>query len=625
MKEIREIVTVLRYQVDKSGLRQYQIAYRDTMVRIGAGMQGGLLQQAQAYGRQQVQQTQKGYAGIAELVGKIAATVWAGAKMADQWTAVQMRVGLATNGVQEQKTALAEIYQIAQRARQEYAGTAQVFELLHRGAKGMGLELGDSLKLTELIGKATAIGGGDSAAGQAAGERVGQALASGRLDGEGADAITKQTPRLAQAIAQAFGTSVDELRNLADAGKLTSGVLAQGLLQQAEQINGEFAQMPPTFGGAMAVLQNALGREIDSFNQLTGAAQIFAGAVELLARNLHGVLVTAGLIGASWGLVQAGNALDKATRSATLLQRVMGGLRGASVKALWPYLRMAALLTSVSLIGDDILVWMRGGTSITGSLIGGFEEWQGTIDTIRGGMVWLKDQLGGVGMELEPWISKLGTIAVLVVGMGPPLLRVVTFLYSLGQGVFAVVRGFGTVVRLGWLLVSTLAGVVGWPALLVAAVVAAVAAAAVAIYQNWDAIKASGLAAWQSITSGAGAAFEAMGAWIQGVGQSISTWITGKLEAAKAMFSDLMPEWVKSGASWVGKNVLGVGVADVQRAGGAAAAVTVQNNIAGVTVNAPSANPAAVAAATQRGINGALSSARTGSPAFGVPMVEVMP
>jgi hypothetical protein len=375
----------------------------------------------------------------------------------------------------------------------------------------------------------------------------------------------------------------------------------------------------------MVVLRNALGREIDSFNQLTGASQMFAGAVDLLARNLHGVLVTVGLIGASWGLVQAGKALDDATRSTTLLQRAMGGLRGTSVKALWPYLRMAALLTSVSLIGDDILVWMRGGTSITGSLIGGFEEWEGTVDTIRGGMVWLKDQLGGVGVELEPWISKFGTVAVLIMGLGPPLLRVAGFVYSLGQGVFAAVRGFGMVLRLGWLLVSTLAGVVGWPALLAAAVVAAVVAAAVAIYQNWDAIKASALAAWQSITAGAGAAFEAMGTWIKGVGDSISTWITGKLEAAKAMFRDLMPEWLKSGASWVGKNVLGVGAADVQRAGGTAASVTVQNNIAGVTVNAPSANPAAVAAATQRGIDGVFSNARAGGAAFAVPMVEAMP
>lgn len=575
----------------------------------------------------QVRQIAKGYQVLAGLARGIATnvSVIGAAKIADEWAAVRTRVGLATNDLEQQRTALDEIFQISQRSRQAYAGTATVFGLVQRGAKGLGLELRDSLQLTELIGKAAAMGASDPAARQAAGEQVGQALASGRLDSAGVDAIAKQAPGLARTIAQAFGVGVEELRGLADAGELTSARLAQGLLRQGEQINGEFGRMPQTFGGAMAVLTNAMGQEIDGFNRLTGAAELFGGAIELLARNLHGVLVTFGIAGASWGLVQGKRALDGAAGSATLLQRAMGALRGASARALWPYLRMAALLGSVYLIGEDILVWMRGGTSVTGSLIGPFEEWQGTVDAIRAGMAWLVDQLGGSAQALAPWASTLGTMAVLITGLVPPVMRVAGFMQSLGRGVFSAARGLGMVLRVGWMLVSALAAVVGWPALLVAAVVAAVVAAGVAIYQNWDAIKAAGEQAWASIVSGAAAAYKTMVGWIQGVGESISTWITGKLEAAKEMFTDLMPEWVKSGASWIGRNVLNVGAADVQRAGGAGGTVNVQNNIAGVTVNAPSANPAAVAAATQRGIDGALSNTRSPAAPIGVPMVEAMP
>ena len=700
MNAIRELVTVLRYQVDNSGLRRYQEAYREALSRIGTGARtarefgAGFVEGARegfrdvlgaqkTVGRKQEelvagmtvaqakasnavsrqiraeanltaaktaqlraqrrlseeqergarQATSQGrelggiYGRLRGMVSGIVAGVSAisAARIADEWASVEGRVGLATNSVQEQKTALEEIYAIAQRARQEYTATGDLFQKVQRNAKDLKLELADSLKLTEVIGKTMTIGGGDTGSQQAALMQLGQALGSGSLRGDELNSIIEQAPRLAEAIAEAFGVRVGELRDLGKAGKLTSKQLAEGLLKQADKINAEFERMPKTFGGAMVVLKNALGREIASFNKATGAAETFAGAVALVARNLRSVLVVIGLIGASWGLVRLRAALVGATGSATLLQAAMVRLRALSMAALWPYLRMAALLTSLYLIGEDILVWLRGGVSVTGALIGRVEEWQGWIDRIRDGLVWIKDQLGGLDDELGPWVRKWGTIGVLILGLSGPLFRVLQLVFTLGKGVLLLGRGFGLVLRLAWMLVAGLAAIVGWPALLVAAVVTAVAAAGVAIYKHWDDIKKWGADAWASITASAGAAYDSIVAWIKGIGQSISTWITGKLEEAKSMFSNLAPDWLKTGASWVGRNVLGVGAADVQRAGATTASVTVQNNVGGVTVNAPNANPATVAAATQRGVSGALAGARSSSGSFAVPMVEAMP
>ncbi|MEZ7780458.1 tape measure protein [Cupriavidus gilardii] len=650
MNAIRELVTVLRYTVDQSGLRKYQTAYREAIGKIGAGVRNvrdfGLgfvdgvrqgigevmvsqraLNAAQAQGTREVQQMGQGYRSIAGVVRSIVAgvSVISAARIADEWASVEGRVGLATSSVQEQKTALEEIYAIAQRARQEYTATGDLFQKVQRNAKDLGLELRQSLGLTEIIAKTMTIGGGDTGSQQAALMQLGQALGSGSLRGDELNSIIEQAPRLAEAIAEAFGVRVGELRDLGKAGKLTSKQLAEGLLKQADKINAEFERMPKTFGGAMVVLKNALGREIASFNKATGAAETFAGAVALVARNLRSVLVVIGLIGASWGLVRLRAALVGATGSATLLQAAMVRLRALSIAALWPYLRMAALLTSLYLIGEDILVWLRGGVSVTGGLIGRVEEWQEWIDRIRDGLAWIKDQLGGLNDELGPWLRKWGTIGVLILGLSGPLFRVLQLVFTLGKGLLFLGRGFGLVLRLAWMLVAGLAAVVGWPALLVAAVVAAVAAAGVAIYKHWDGIKKWGADAWNSITAGAGAAYDSIVAWIKGIGESISTWITGKLEEAKSMFSNLAPDWLKTGASWVGRNVLGVGAADVQRAGATTASVTVQNNVGGVTVNAPNANPATVAAATQRGVSGALAGARASTAGVAVPMVEAMP
>ncbi|MCA7086047.1 tape measure protein [Cupriavidus sp. DB3] len=650
MNAIRELVTVLRYQVDQSGLRKYQTAYREAIGKIGAGVRNvrdfGLgfvdgvrqgigevmvsqraLNAAQAQGTREVQQMGQGYRSIAGVVRSIVAgvSVISAARIADEWASVEGRVALVTDGVEEQQRALKELYRISQDSGQEYGATAGLFQSVQRNRKELDLTLDKSLELSGVIGKFMTIGGGSAASQQAALVQLGQALGTGTLRGEELNSVMEQAPRLAQAIAEAFGVPVGQLKKLGEQGKLSSKVLAEGLLRQAEKANEEFGRMPMTFARAWTRLTNALGKQIDQLNKSSRAANIFYALTSLLIDNLGDILKLLALIGASYGLVRLRAALIGATQATTLLQAAMIRLRALSLAALWPYLRMAALLTSLYLIGEDILVWMRGGVSVTGGLIGRVEEWQEWIDRIRDGLAWIKDQLGGLNDELGPWLRKWGTIGVLILGLSGPLFRVLQLMFTLGKGLLFLGRGFGLVLRLAWMLVAGLAAVVGWPALLVAAVVAAVAAAGVAIYKHWDDIKKWGADAWDSITAGAGAAYDSIVAWIKGIGESISTWITGKLEEAKSMFSNLAPDWLKTGASWVGRNVLGVGAADVQRAGATKASVTVQNNVGGVTVNAPNANPASVAAATQRGVSGALAGARASTAGVAVPMVEAMP
>ncbi|MCT9127505.1 hypothetical protein [Cupriavidus gilardii] len=96
MNAIRELVTVLRYQVDQSGLRKYQTAYRTALGKIGAGVRNvrdfGLgfvdgvrqgigevmagqraLNAAQAQGTREVQQMGQGYRHLLVPAGELVA------------------------------------------------------------------------------------------------------------------------------------------------------------------------------------------------------------------------------------------------------------------------------------------------------------------------------------------------------------------------------------------------------------------------------------------------------------------------------------------------------------------------------------------------------------------------
>lgn len=596
MNAVRELVTVLRYTVDQSGLRKYQSAYQAALARLrtgarnirdfGAGFAEGVrdgfrevvaeqraLNAAQSQGVASVQQMGAGYRSIAGVVRGLVAgvSIISAARIADEWSSVAGRVGLATSSVEDQKTALTEIYAIAQRARQEYTATGDLFQKVQRNAKDLGLELRDSLGLTEVIAKTMTIGGGDTGAQQAALMQLGQALGSGSLRGDELNSIIEQAPRLAEAIAESFGVSVGELRDLGKAGKLTSKQLAEGLLKQADKINAEFERMPKTFGGAMVVLRNALGREIDRFNRLTGAANKFAGAATWVAEHMADVLKVMGLIGASAAIVSLTRALRSSTLMASGLRAMLLRVATAAWASLGPYLAVAAALGAIYLIGQDIYGWLNGYDSVLGSVVGNVEEWGGAINGIVAPLRVIGEALASIGSSIGTMVTAFANWLAQAVGVG------------------AIFENWRDVVK------AVFAGILAFIGGALSTVASMVSAVAAAFRGDWDA-----------------ALFH--------VKEAFSKWF----ETIKAAIGNLMPDWLKNGASWVGRNVMGVGGADVQRAGASGAAVTVQNNIAGVTVNAPNANPASVAAATNQGVSRALSSARPAAAAA-VPMVEAMP
>lgn len=619
MNAIRELVTVLRYEVNNSGLRQYVTGFRNVMGRmragarsvreVGAGFMEGArlgvqdvlvrqraLNAAQVTGAASVERMGQGYRSIANTARSLVAGLSAvsAARIADEWSSVEARVGLVTTGVEEQKTALEAVYAIAQLTRQEYTSTGDLFQRIHRNASDLGFGTPDSLALTELIGKTMAIGGGSAGSQHAALMQLGQALGKGRIDGEELNSVLEQAPRLAQAIAEAFGVSVGQLKELGSKGKLTSKILAQGLLKQADRINAEFERMPKTFGGSMVVLKNALGREIDVFNRATGASRKFAAAAEMLAANLREVLKVLVLIGASYAL--------------TRLRSAMVRLRAVSFAALLPFLRIAAVLGTLYLIGQDIWGWLNGWDSVTGDVLGDAKEWQKTLDKIKDVITWIKDALGGAEETIAPWIAKVALFGAMLYGVVVPLVAIFKLLFSI-------------------------VALAGWPAVLIALAVSALIALGVYLYKHWDELKASAREAWKVIQDAAGEAWDkatdAMGEyydkaidWLKGIGKAITDWIVDKLSSIP------VPDWLKRAATWANL-AWGGGTAVATPGQVQAPGAQVRNGGAtsvsqSIVVHAANANPAAVADATQVAGKRLMADYQRG---FGgmVPAMEAMP
>lgn len=414
MNAIRELVTLLRYKVDNSGLKAYVVQTQQAAKGIRSNLNNAVDGLRAKFSGAAVSVKEVGnnlkdaknqMLSLRNLVAGYFAMVTGGSaiKIADEWAAVDSRVKLATKSVEEHKYALSQIFDLSQRSGQDYLASADLFSKVNRSAGDLGLSLDDTLNLTEIIGQTMTIGGGDQGAQQAALMQLGQALGSGALRGDELNSIIEQAPRLANAIADSFGVPIGQLKDLGKEGKLTSKELAQGLLKQADKIQKEFDQMPKTFGRGMTILKNKAGQLIDvAVNKVSKLGAAFYNAAEWVIENIR-------LVGFLAGTVIGGKlmfALAAAKKS--LHQLLMMGARAAA-----PYLAMAAAAGVVALVLEDIYGWTQGDLSFTGALVGRYEVWADKFAALGklADKLWinvrglLKDlsRMAGVEINFDSW------------------------------------------------------------------------------------------------------------------------------------------------------------------------------------------------------------------------------
>ena len=414
MNAIRELVTLLRYKVDNSGLKAYVVQTQQAAKGIRSNLNNAVDGLRAKFSGAAVSVKEVGnnlkdaknqMLSLRNLVGGYFAMVAGGSaiKIADEWAAVDSRVKLATKSAEEHKYALSQIFDLSQRSGQDYLASADLFSKVNRSAGDLGLSLDDTLNLTEIIGQTMTIGGGDQGAQQAALMQLGQALGSGALRGDELNSIIEQAPRLANAIADSFGVPIGQLKDLGKEGKLTSKELAQGLLKQADKIQKEFDQMPKTFGRGMTILKNKAGQLIDvAVNKVSKLGAAFYNAAEWVTENIR-------LVGFLAGTVIGGKlmfALAAAKKS--LRQLLMMGARAVA-----PYLAMAAAAGVVALVLEDIYGWTQGDLSFTGALVGRYEVWADKFAALGklADKLWinvrgvLKDlsRMAGVEINFDSW------------------------------------------------------------------------------------------------------------------------------------------------------------------------------------------------------------------------------
>lgn len=256
------------------------------------------------------------------------------ASMADEWTTVENRLKLVIKSTAELEQVRRQLLASANNTGQSIGTVAELYNKLATAQTQTGISGSKLLKLTDTINKSMVIGGGAAESQAAALVQLSQAFSSGTLRGEELNSVLEQAPGLAQTLAKGLGVTVGQLRTLAAAGKLTSDVVANAILKQADDVNAQFAKMDKTIGQSATTLKNKVIAYAGALNESTGASRKAGAAMEWLGDHL-------GLLSAAVGTVAAVYAGKYAASLAMVITRKYAEI-AASEKSVAAMLKEAA-------------------------------------------------------------------------------------------------------------------------------------------------------------------------------------------------------------------------------------------------------------------------------------------
>jgi len=324
-------------------------------------------------------------AGIGAAIG-VAFGIHEISQIADEWTSMEARVGLVTKSAEEQAQVLESIYDISNRTRQEYTATADLYQKLGRSSKEFGATQDQILAVVETVNEGLVVGGASTQEAKATILQLGQALSSGRLQGDELKSLDENASMLMQEVAKAYGTTIGNLKQMGAEGKLTSEGVFNAILKAKGAMDTQFEKMPLTIGQAIQVSKNKFGRFISDIGKETGGFKAAASGIDWVVDRLDsgvrrvvkalggwnqvfklaGLLMLAfgaGMVALKWGAITSG------------IRAVAVALRTFVVSN--PYvLAIAAAVAILALALEDVYTWIEGGDSLIGEFIGPWDEFK---------------------------------------------------------------------------------------------------------------------------------------------------------------------------------------------------------------------------------------------------------
>lgn len=230
------------------------------------------------------QDAQRSIAGLRTALGGLAAafSIRQIVSFADSITNLQNKLSLVSKSTADTQRQFKALAAIAIEARTDLTATGDLYFRIARASRELGISQQEAAQITESLAKAMTASGLSAAESAGPLLQLGQALQSGRFQGDELRSILEGLPPVAEALAKGMGVPIGELRRLGAEGKITGTEFVNAMRQARDAIERDFAKTVPTISQAFNELRTNVAFAFDEFEKSTQAGQSLAQAIQVL-------------------------------------------------------------------------------------------------------------------------------------------------------------------------------------------------------------------------------------------------------------------------------------------------------------------------------------------------------
>lgn len=214
-------------------------------------------------------------------------------QMADAWTDMSARVGLAVGNMELAPQVMERIYDMAQRTYSGLGQTAEAFLGNATALRELGYSTNQQLDFTEALNNALVVSGAKAERAASVNNALSKAMADGKLSGDNLNTVIQTGGRVAEILAEKLGVSTNQLRQLGKDGKITSQVIYQALAGSLEKLRAEADAMPATISDGFQKIGNALTKFVGTMDRAAGVSGAIAQGLVFVADNFESVAIGA--------------------------------------------------------------------------------------------------------------------------------------------------------------------------------------------------------------------------------------------------------------------------------------------------------------------------------------------
>lgn len=189
-----------------------------------------------------------------------------------------------------------KIANIAKKTRQPLVELATMYQRITLATKGMNVTQAQAFKITENFGKLLTIQGASAHEARSALTQFTQALQSGKLAGDEFRSISENLPPVLDALVDATKRPRDQLKLLAEEGKLSTDLLLKAMLMASAKIERDFMKTSMTVAQAGNLINTELTIMVKKFMDSENGAKGLVVIFDALIFIIKGVAMALGLV-----------------------------------------------------------------------------------------------------------------------------------------------------------------------------------------------------------------------------------------------------------------------------------------------------------------------------------------